>query len=228
MSTSAVAGSLNRSLRFYEATIGKKVIMAVTGCILTLFVTGHLVGNLQVYQGAEKLNHYAEFLHGLGSALWVIRLAMLTTVVLHIVVAIQLWLGNRAARPMNYVKQGWVQASLGSRTMIWTGPLLAIFITYHLLHLTTGQAHPSFNHELNVFSNVTSGFRQLPAAISYILAMVFLGYHLSHGIWSMFQSIGVNHPRLTPILQKAALIIALIIVIGNISIPVSVLAGIIQ
>ena len=227
MSATAVASDLNRSLKFYEATIGRKVIMAVTGCILFLFVTGHLVGNLQIYLGPEKLNNYAVLLHGLGSALWIIRLALLTTVVLHVVVALQLWLANRAARPMDYVKQGWVQASLASRTMIWTGALMAAFITYHLLHFTTGQAHPSFNHELDVYSNVVNGFRQIPAAIAYIIAMALLGYHLSHGVWSMFQSVGVNHPRLTPLLQKLAIIAAILIAAANISIPVSIWTGII-
>ena len=227
MSATAVASTPNQSLRFYEATIGKKVIMAVTGCILFLFVTGHLVGNLQIYLGPEKLNNYAVLLHGLGSALWIIRLALLTTVVLHIVVALQLWLANRTARPMDYVKQGWVQASLASRTMIWTGALMAAFIIYHLLHFTTGQAHPSFNHELDVYSNIVNGFRQIPAAVAYIIAMVLLGYHLSHGVWSMFQSVGVNHPRLTPLLRKLAIIAAILIAAANISIPVSVWTGII-
>jgi succinate dehydrogenase / fumarate reductase cytochrome b subunit len=228
MSATAVASTVNRTVGFYEATIGKKVVMAVTGCILFLFVVGHLIGNLQIYLGPERLNNYAETLHSLGSALWVIRLSLLAIVALHIVSALQLWLLNRAARPERYRKQGWVQASYASRTMIWSGPLLAAFVTYHLLHFTTGHAHPSFNYELDVYSNVVRGFQQAPVAVSYMIAMVLLGFHLWHGLWSMFQSVGVNHPRYTPLLKRLAMLAAVVIVAGNISIPVSVLTGFIR
>jgi succinate dehydrogenase / fumarate reductase cytochrome b subunit len=228
MSASATAPPLNRSVGFYEASIGKKLVMAVTGCILFLFVVGHLIGNLQVYLGPEALNAYARKLRDLGPLLWIVRGALLFSVLVHIVAGIQLWLANRAARPVGYFKRTWVEGSFSSRTMIVTGPLLAAFVLYHLLHLTWGTAHPDFNHELDVYANVVRGFQQAPASIAYIIAMVFLGFHLSHGIWSMFQSVGWNHPRYMPVIQRAAVVLAILIVAGNISIPVAVLAGIVR
>jgi succinate dehydrogenase / fumarate reductase cytochrome b subunit len=225
MSASATTAPLNRSIGFYEASIGKKVLMAVTGCILFLFVVGHLLGNLQIYLGREALNAYAHKLRELGPLLWIVRGLLLVSVLVHIVAGVQLWLANRAARPVGYLKRTWVEASFSSRTMILSGPLLAAFVLYHLLHLTWGTVHPDFNHELDVYANVVRGFEQVPASIAYILAMVFLGFHLSHGIWSMFQSVGWNHPRYMPFIQKAAVILAVLIVAGNISIPVAVLAG---
>ncbi len=153
------------------------------------------------------------------------RGVLLVSVLVHIVAGVQLWLANRAARPVGYLKRAWVEASFASRTMIISGPLLGAFVLYHLLHLTWGTVHPQFNHELDVYANVVRGFRQVPASIAYIAAMVFLGFHLSHGIWSMFQSVGWNHPRYMPLIQKAAVVAAVLIVAGNISIPVAVLAG---
>ena len=225
---SASATTLERSLRFYEASIGKKTLMAVTGSILVLYVIGHMIGNLQIYLGPEALNAYAEKLHSMGKLLWLVRGILLLSVIVHIVASVQLWLDNRAARPSGYVKQAWVKASLASRTMIVTGPLLALFVVYHVLHLTVGDFHPNFNHELNVYHNVVTGFQNVPTSIAYIIAMAFLGYHVSHGAWSMFQSVGWNHPRYTPIIQKAAVILAILLFVGNISIPISVLAGIIH
>jgi len=230
---SAAAGTVTRTYKFLEASIGKKVVMAVTGCILFLFVIGHMLGNLQIYIGAEQLNAYAAKLHSLGPFLWVIRGFLLLTVLTHITVAIQLWLMNRRARPDGYIKQGWVQASLSSRTMIITGPMIAGFIIYHLLHFTTGQllagglATTADGH-INVYANVVHGFSYLPAAVVYIISMILLGYHLSHGVWSMFQSVGWNHPRYMPLVRIIATAAAILIAAGNISIPVAVLAGVIH
>jgi len=233
MSASAMGLTLNRTLHFYESSIGKKAVMAATGCMLFLFALGHMLGNLQIYLGAEQLNGYAEKLHSLGGLLWVIRGVLLAVVVIHLIAAIQLWLLNRAARPVNYAKQGWVQASYASRTMIISGPLLGAFIIYHLLHFTTGHClHGGLqtldDGHVNVYANVINGFSYLPATAIYLVAMVLLGYHLSHGVWSMFQSVGLNHPRYMPIIQKLALLVAIVIAAGNISIPVAVLTGIIR
>jgi succinate dehydrogenase / fumarate reductase cytochrome b subunit len=224
----AAATTLQRTLRFYEATIGKKAIVAVTGAILVLYVIGHMIGNLQIYLGREALNAYAHKLHDMGALLWLVRGVLLLAVIVHIVLSVQLWAANRAARPERYVKQGWVKASLASRTMIVTGPMLAAFVIYHVLHLTGGRFHPDFNHELDVYHNVVRGFQSLPASLAYIVAMGFLGYHLCHGVWSMFQSVGWNHPRYMPAIQRAAVVLATVIFIGNISIPISVLAGLIR
>ena len=229
---SAAATTLTRSLKFYEASIGKKVVMAVTGCFLFLFVMGHMLGNLQIYIGADQLNAYGAKLHSLGPALWAIRMVLLATVVIHITAAVQLWLMNRRARPRGYVKQDWVQASFASRTMILSGPILAGFIIYHLLHFTTGHClHGGLalveDGGINVYANVVNGFSYLPATLIYFVSMIILGYHLSHGVWSMFQSIGLNHPRYMPIIKHFAFWITVLICVGNISIPVSVMLGIV-
>jgi len=228
MARAPVKVSIQESIGFYQASVGKKVVMAVTGCILVLFVIGHLLGNLQVYLGPEKFNHYARFLRSTGSLLWIVRGVLLLAAILHIVTGLQLWLANRAARPIRYARRSWVEATLAARTMIITGPVLAAFVIYHLLHLTFGTVHPDFNHELDVYSNVVKGFQQVPASVAYIAFMVFLGYHLAHGIWSMFQSVGWNHPRYMPYIQRLAVILAVLIVLGYISIPVSVMLGIIR
>ncbi|MCW5982131.1 MAG: succinate dehydrogenase cytochrome b subunit [Bryobacteraceae bacterium] len=225
---SAMASTFQRTLRFYEATIGKKALIAVTGAILVLYVVGHMIGNLQIYLGREALNAYAHKLHDLGPLLWLVRGFLLLAVVVHIVASIQLWLMNRAARPSRYVRQSWVKATFASRTMIVTGPILAAFIVYHVLHLTVGRFHPGFNHELDVYHNVVAGFRNVPTSVAYIVAMALLGYHVSHGAWSMFQSAGLHHPRYMPIVQKAAVALAIALFVGNISIPISILAGFIR
>jgi len=230
---SAAAGTLNRTLKFYEASLGKKAVMAVTGCILVGFVLGHMLGNLQIYIGAGQLNAYAAKLHSLGGALWLIRGFLLLTVAIHLTAAVQLWLMNRAARPEGYRKQGWVEASFASRTMIYSGPILAGFIVYHLLHFTTGHCLAggltlTADGHIDVYSNVVRGFSYAPASIIYIISMVLLGYHLSHGIWSMFQSVGLSHPRYTPIIKKIAMALTILIAAGNISIPVAVLTGVIR
>lgn len=233
MSATAVATILNRPVKFYEATIGKKVVMAVTGCVLFLFVIGHMLGNLQIYIGPDQLNGYGAKLRALGPFLWLIRGFLLLTVTVHIISAIQLWLVNRAARPVRYAKQNWVQASYASRTMIISGPVLAGFILYHLLHFTTGHCLQGGlrylpDGHIDVYSNVVAGFSYLPASIVYIVSMIILGYHLSHGVWSMFQSVGVNHPRYTPFLKHFAFWSTVVIVIGNISIPVAVMTGFVR
>jgi succinate dehydrogenase cytochrome b subunit len=230
---SAAATTLSRTLKFYEASIGKKVVMAVTGCFLFLFVIGHMLGNLQIYIGADQLNAYGAKLHSLGPALWVIRLILLSTVVIHLISATQLWLMNRRARPVGYAKQGWVQASFASRTMVISGPILAGFIIYHILHFTTGHCLTGGltlldDGHIDVYSNVVKGFAYLPASLIYIVSMLMLGFHLSHGVWSMFQSVGLNHPRYMPCIKQFAFWMTVIICVGNISIPVSVLLGILS
>ncbi len=228
MSSAAIQGAVSGPVRFYQANVGKKAVMAVTGCFLFLFVVGHMIGNLQIYLGPEKLNNYAKFLHGLGGTLWLIRGVLLAILATHITAAVQLWLQNRRARPNAYVKTGRVQMTYAARTMIFSGPILAAFIVYHLLHFTVGSAHPDFNHELDVYRNVVTGFQQIPASLFYIAAMGLLGLHLLHGVWSMFQSVGVSHPRYTPLLKSLAMLGTLVVVVGNISIPVAVMAGLIS
>jgi succinate dehydrogenase / fumarate reductase cytochrome b subunit len=222
----AISGKAEQ-VRFYDSTLGKKAVMAVTGAILFGFVIVHMLGNLQVYLGPEKINSYGALLHSNPGILWIARGVLLLAVALHIVSALQLWALNRKARPASYVRKKSVRSSYASRTMMWSGPILFFFIVYHLLHFTGGQAHPQFR-EGDVYHNLVAGFQQTPAALAYIAAMIMLANHLYHGAWSMFQSLGVSHPRYTPILKRFAAISAIAIAAGNISIPVSIMTGLIK
>jgi succinate dehydrogenase / fumarate reductase cytochrome b subunit len=217
------------NLRFWQTTIGKKAIMAVTGFVLFGFVVGHLIGNLQIFLPPEKINHYAVVLRSHPALLWGARSALLVSVFLHIWSSVQLWLLQREARPINYVKKTNLNSSYASRTMLWSGPIILAFIIFHLLHLTFGTVHPggAFD-EHDVYNNVVTGFQVWPVSLFYILAMIMLCNHLYHGLWSMFQSLGLSHPIYTPWLQRFAKTVAILIAVGNISMPVAVLAGFIR
>ena len=222
---------IHRAVRFYEAPLGKKVVMAVTGVILFGYVLGHLLGNLQIYSSnPQQINRYAAFLHSPSNALalWAIRTFLLAAVVLHITASIQLWLQNRAARPIGYARKADVPTSYAARTMIWSGPIIGAFVIFHVLHLTAGAVVPLQEiapNEPDVRYNVIAGFQNPYISGFYILAMGLLCLHLFHGLWSMFQSVGYSHPRYTPLIQKGAAIVAILILIGNISIPIAVLTG---
>ncbi len=217
----------NPIVQFYRLPVGKKVAMAVTGFLLFGYVIAHLLGNLQIYAGPEKINAYGRLLHANPGFLWTARLILLAAVLLHIVAAVQLTLLKLAARPVGYSKKDDIASSYASRTMIWSGPIIGAFVVYHLMHLTIGNAHPAFAGA-DVYHNVVAGFQVVPVSIFYILAMALLGFHLFHGVWSMFQSLGVSHPRYTPLLKKVAALATAFIFLGNISIPISVMAGIIK
>ena len=214
---------------FLGSSIGRKVIMAVTGVILFGFVLGHLIGNLQVYLGPEALNHYGVLLRQLlhGAGLWVVRAVMLTAVSLHIWAATSLTLESWRARPEGYREQKWKESTYASRTMRWGGVIILLFVIYHLLHLTTGTVHPNFV-EGDIYHNFVTGFQSVPASLFYIIAMVALGLHLRHGVWSMCQTLGVSHPRYMRIAHAGAWIFAILIVAGNISFPIAVLTGFIK
>jgi succinate dehydrogenase / fumarate reductase, cytochrome b subunit len=213
--------------RFYDSTVGKKAVMAVSGCILFLFVIGHLIGNLQIYEGAGKINQYSAFLHSMPALLWAVRITLLAMVILHVWSSFQLGLRNLEARPAAYVKQKPTGSSYASRTMYWSGSIILAFVIYHLLDFTFGTVNPSFE-EGNVYANVVASFQLIPVSAFYIFAMLLLCLHLYHGLWSMFQSLGINHPRYTPILRRGAAAIATLIAVGNISIPVAVMAGLVK
>jgi len=227
MSTAIANNQLIRVTRFYESTIGKKAIMAVSGLILFGFLIAHMLGNLQVFLGSIVMNHYAETLHGNPALLWSARTILLVSVVLHIWASIQLSLLKKEARPVAYVKRANVVSSWGSRTMMLTGPIIAIFVIIHLLHLTTGTIHPQFV-PLHAYENLVNGLLVVPFALVYIAVMVFIGFHLSHGIWSMFQSMGFNHPRYTPAVKKFAAVFSWLLVAGFISVPLAVLIGFVR
>jgi len=227
---------IHRAVRFYEAPIGKKAVMAITGLILFGYVVGHLLGNLQIYSANhDQINRYAAFLHNPANAvpLWAIRAFLFLAVVLHVTASIQLWLQNRIARPIAYVRKNDVPASYAARTMLWSGPIVGAFIVFHVLHLTVGAVLPL--QDVNgspttpdVYHNVIAGFQNPWVSGFYILAMILLCMHLYHGLWSMFQSMGIDHPRYTPLLKKGAAIVAILIAIGNCSIPIAVMAGLLR
>jgi succinate dehydrogenase / fumarate reductase, cytochrome b subunit len=217
----------HRPANFYASTIGKKAVMAVSGMVLFLFVIGHLIGNLQIYEGPAKLNDYARFLRSVPAALWTVRITLLVMVVLHIWSSVRLALLKFDARPTGYIMKKATRSSYASRTMYWSGPIILAFIIYHLLDFTFGTLNPNFQ-EGNVYANVVASFQVIPVSAFYIIAMLLLCLHLYHGLWSMFQSLGFFHPRYTPVLKRSAAVVAILIAAGNISIPVSVLAGLVR
>src|ERR1051325_2186642 len=179
MSTVVAGSQLMRVARFYESTIGKKAIMAVTGLVLFGFLIAHMLGNLQIFLGSEVMNHYAETLHGNPALLWTARTVLLVSVLLHIWASISLSKLKSQARPVRYVKHTAVQSSWASRSMMLSGPIIAAFVVFHLLHLTTGTIHPQFV-PLHAFENLVNGFLVIPFAVAYIIAMIFIGFHLNH------------------------------------------------
>jgi succinate dehydrogenase / fumarate reductase cytochrome b subunit len=218
-----------RPAHFWSSTNAKKFIMAVTGVILFAFVIGHMLGNLQVFEGPDRLNAYGRFLHGVPELLWGVRIVLLASVILHIVASVQLALRKKKARPVGYSVRQNVASDYASRTMYWSGPILLAFVIYHLLHLTAGVVHPGGDFlEGDVYHNVVAGFQVWYVSAWYIFSMILLGFHIRHGAWSMFQSLGMNHPRHTPILKKGALVFAVVIAGGYISIPLAVLTGVVK
>jgi succinate dehydrogenase / fumarate reductase, cytochrome b subunit len=218
-----------RTAAFLASTIGRKVVMAGSGLVLFGFVVGHMLGNLQVYMGAEALNAYAvflrEFLHGAG--IWIARAALLAAVALHIWAATSLTLDNRAARPVGYRQIRHRESTYASRTMVWSGPILLLFIAYHLMHFTFGNLHPDFRAG-DVYHNFVVGFRPWPVSLFYVLAMLALGLHLYHGVWSMLQTLGLSHPRFNALRHAFSGLATALVVAGNISFPLAVLTGLLH
>ena len=208
-------------------SIALKAVMALTGLVLYGFVFVHMVGNLQLYSGPEKINKYGALLKSLPPLLWGTRITLLAAVSLHAVAAFILWRRNRAARPVGYASQDFQAATITSRTMFWTGPMIALFVVYHLLHLTVGSVHPSFSHT-DVYSNVVTAFSNPAVSIFYILAMVALGFHLFHGADSLFQTLGLKTPKYEKPLEVVLMVVSAVIVVVNISFPIAVLAGLVR
>jgi succinate dehydrogenase / fumarate reductase cytochrome b subunit len=211
---------------FFGSTIGKKVVMGVTGIALFGFVLAHMVGNLQLFMGPETLNAYGEALRefGHGMGLWVARGGLLTAVILHIWAATSLTLASLKARPVGYRATRHRESTYASRTMRWSGPIVFVFIIYHLLHFTLGTVHGSFIPG-DVYHNVVTGFQVWPVAVFYMVAMLALGFHLWHGVWSMLQSLGLSHPRWNALRRAFATIFTTVVIGGNLSFPIAVLAG---
>lgn len=223
-------------VQFYRSTIGKKIIMAVTGLIGIGFVIGHMAGNLQAFVGRDKLNAYGALLHGpLGELLWVVRLVLIVAVVLHVLMAYQLTMRARAARPVGYKQRDAQVSTWASRTMRWGGVLLLLFIILHILHFTTGQVDPAaWGDRLDaagrrdVYGNLVASFRIWWVAGFYVLAMIFLGLHLYHGAWSSVRTLGYAKPSPRPLHRRIALLVAVVVWLGFTLVPLGVLAGLIR
>jgi succinate dehydrogenase / fumarate reductase cytochrome b subunit len=218
----------------YRSAVGKKAVMAATGIILFGFVLGHLLGNLKLYLGPDALNSYSRFLRTVGEPvvpanvlLWAVRLVLIAAVVLHVWAAWQLRRASRAARPDAYVAGTRIHTTYASRTMRWGGVIILLFVIYHLLHLTWGTLHPAFVPG-DVYHNVVTGFQVWWVSLFYIAAQAALGFHLYHGLWSMFQSLGWSHPRFDLWRNGFAHAFAWLITLGNISFPVAVLSGLVR
>jgi succinate dehydrogenase / fumarate reductase, cytochrome b subunit len=227
---------MNLFARIWNSSLGKKYIMAMTGCGLFLFVIGHLVGNLQIFMGPDVINHYGHFLQSNWEIKWPARIGLLVIVFLHIVSAIRLTAENRAARADRYVEYKPVGSSYASRTMMMSGLIIAAFVIYHLLHYTlivpqvnfTGQDFQDFktaegHHD--IFRMMVVGFSNKLVSLFYIIAVGLLCLHLSHGVSAMFQSLGWKKSYYKPLIDNGARLVAIAIFAGYISIPIAVMLG---
>jgi succinate dehydrogenase / fumarate reductase cytochrome b subunit len=222
-------------ISFYRSAVAKKWLMAISGIVLLGYVLAHMVGNLKVYLGEEHINDYAEWLRDLGEpalprtvALWAMRVVLIAAFVIHIVAAAQLTRMNHRARPERYrAPRDYVVANFASRTMRWTGVIIALFVIFHLLDLTWGTANPDFVRG-EVYDNMIASFERVPVAITYIVANIALGIHIFHGAWSMFQSLGWNNNRFNDWRRYFAATFAAVITIGNVSMPLLIVTGVVH
>jgi len=220
---------------FLGSSVGEKMIVAVTGVILILFVIGHLLGNLQIFLGPDWINGYSQHLHDLGPLLWAIRAFLLATVIIHIGVTIRLAIENRRARPERYREREYVKATFASRHMVMSGLIVLAFIIYHLAHFTVRVTDPRFAllkadpfGHYDVYSMMVYGFQNYYVSAFYLLGLFLLALHLSHGTSSFFQSLGLNDKKLTPRLATAGRVFAWLVFIGYTSIPVAVLLHLVK
>ncbi len=220
---------VRRSLlvRFVLSTVGMKVLMALTGAVLVLFLAGHVAGNLLVFGGPGKMNAYAALLRGSPVAVWAVRAFLLACAGAHVAAAVCLTVTGLRARPAPYRLREWLASTPAARTMVWSGPLIAAFLVYHLIHLTFGAVHPDFRPG-DAYRNVVVGLRSWPVALAYLGAMLGIAFHLSHGVWSMCQTVGANHPRWDRPLRALALAFAVLLASAFAAIPVAVLSGLVS
>jgi len=211
---------MSRAVFFYSSLVGQKLIMAVTGILLYLFVVGHLLGNLQIFSGPEKLNAYAAFLKSVGELLWAERAVMLAALVLHLIASVRVTLADWQARPDSYSEKKNIET-------IISGPVIFFYLIYHLMMFTFLTTGPGYS-ETDVYRNVVQAFQVPAISVVYIVAMLLLGFHLYHGGWSMLQTLGITWPTRPGLRRVVFPVLAVLITLGYISIPVAVLAGIIR
>lgn len=217
---------------FWQSQIGKKAVMAVTGLIGVGFVIGHMVGNLQMFQGPEKINSYGYFLHHtLGGALWLVRLVLIGAVVLHVVAAVQLTRQKQKARPGQQGYKKWEPqiSTFASRTIRWGGALLLAYLVYHILHFTVRwePLAPGYS-DTDVYGNVVKGFSDPFTVVFTTLAMAALGLHLHHGAWSSIRTLGLSRPRPRPTSRLVATVVAVLVSLGFVAVPLAVFFGLVR
>lgn len=220
-------------MHILTSSIGRKILMAITGQLMVLFVVVHLLGNSSIFIGADGINAYAKHLHDLGPLVWVFRLVMLSLVGIHAIFGIQLTLENSAATPQSYAVKNFRKATISSNNMIWTGLLIAVFLVYHLLQFT-GRVTPDIvqtvdaQGRFDVFNMVVTSFGNGGIAAIYVAAMVVLFLHLNHGIQSFFQTMGWNNDKSLPVISTLGKVVAVVFLVGYSSIPVVILTGILS
>jgi succinate dehydrogenase / fumarate reductase cytochrome b subunit len=219
-------------MRLLSDSIGRKAVMAVTGLLMVLFVVGHLLGNLTIFAGPNGLNTYAEKLHAIPAMVWGTRIVMAIAVLLHVFLSIQITMENSAAKPEKYARKNLLRATFASENMIWTGVILGAFVVYHLLHFTfrvagVGIGLDALNRP-DVFTMVIEGLGRALTSGVYVVAMVALFLHLSHGIQSAFQTLGIANPRWLARYTTAGKLASGVFLVGFASIPVLVLFGVLN
>jgi succinate dehydrogenase / fumarate reductase, cytochrome b subunit len=209
----------------WRSHVGRKALMAVTGLVLTVFVVVHMVANLQAFQGTA-LDRYAAQLRVFPVLLWTARAVLLLAAVVHVAAGVDLWVARRRARPVDYRDFNPEGSTAASRTMIWSGFLILGFLVYHLLDLTFGVANPDFRHG-EVLHNLVVSLSRVAAVLLYVAAVIGLGFHLWHGLWSTFQSLGASNRAFTPGIQKVAAAVATLLAVGFSAVPLAVLFGLV-
>jgi succinate dehydrogenase / fumarate reductase, cytochrome b subunit len=221
-------------MQFLTSSIGRKILMAITGICLALFAMIHLVGNTTIFGWIPGgINAYAHHLHAFPPVVWAFRAVMLAIVGVHILFGIQLTIENRGGRPQQYAVKATQKATFASENMIWTGLLLLAFIVYHMLHFTAKvvpgmELVTDAEGVVNVYAMVVAGFRNIFVSLIYVAAMVALFLHISHGIQSFFQTMGWNNDRTLPVIVKAGTLVALVLFLGYVTIPLTIFAGILK
>ena len=203
--------------------VSKKALMATSGVVLTGYVVLHLAGNLLYFAGPEALDAYAALLHKSPTVLWSARAVLLASFAVHVYLAIDLYTRKQAARPIAYGHYQRAVSSLGARSMLWTGFILLGFVVYHILHLTLGLVHPAYVPG-RVHQNVSLGFSSIVPTAIYVVSMIALGLHVSHGVLSMTQSLGLTlrRDRLRA-LRRLSVVLALVVALGLAAIPITAL-----
>ena len=208
--------------------------MAVTGVIFLLFVVAHMLGNLKIFFGITAFDAYSEHLRtmfadlvGYGGLLWILRVVLLGSVVAHMAAAFSLWYRAKRARPIGYAHRGGRQGSYAARTMRWGGVIIALFVVWHLLDLTTGTVNPA-PPGAGAYEKLVASFDRPVVALFYVLAVVVLGVHIGHGLWSALQTLGVNSALKQHALKTFSFVVAAVITLGFVIVPISVMTGLVR